>query len=197
MARRFINIPRLGWRRTALDKNGFTLLEVVCALALLGLVALAALAYLGQTLDFWERSGDWGRDERDIRLMDRALEKFVGRLYTGALPRVGEKGFHGDDHSIDGLLVGENGLFSAGILYDASTRSVTFWETENSTGKNMVLEAVDRWDVAYYDPERGWRSAWETQAPLPRAVRIRWSLRQKLQPTLVFPIYGGRSIPPP
>lgn len=164
----------------------------------MGLVALAALAFLGNSLDFWDRSGQWGKDERDIRLIDRSFQHYVGDMFTGPLPQGEENGFVGEEESMSGLVEGETGLERAGFRYDNSGQSLAYWKEIDGVRKKVpLIDEIDHFELSYLEPERGWQSSWETQTPLPRAIRIRWSIRNKVQPTLMLPIHGGRSIPSP
>lgn len=196
MIRPFIFCQRPVWIKSGGDQPGFTLLEVVCSLTLMGLVVVASLSFLGHSLNFWERSGRWGQDEQVVRQIDRNLAKFVGRLYGGDLPCGEERGFLGDDRSVEGLIEEEDGLARAGLYWEVSERTLYIWE--GSREKRVALaKDIDQFELTYYQSGHGWVSSWDNQPPLPTHIRLNWTYQKRKEPPLMQAVLAGRDIPAP
>lgn len=198
VAEPFINCLRRVPKRQDNNTQGFTLLEVICALAILGLVTLAALTFLGQSFRLWEHNATWGAEERRVRVVTRRFEDFTGRLYAGKMPQGENSGFHGEDIAIEGWLEADDGLFLTGITWNASDQTLVYWEESGGKREEMQLAAgVDAFELQYLNEDQSWVSTWEEQTPLPAAIRWEWNYRKKTMPPCIIAIRGGQEIPAP
>jgi hypothetical protein len=162
----------------------------------MGLVVMASLSFLGHSLDFWERSGRWGRDEQIIRQVDRNFANLTGRIYGGDLPQGEEQGFLGDDCSVEGFVEDEDGLTRIGLYWEASEKVLYYWRGSREE-RVEVAGNIDRFEISYYEFGKGWVTSWDHQSPLPTHLRLNWSYQQKKEPPIIFAILSGRSIPAP
>src|SRR5438105_11936635 len=75
------------------DNDGFTLLEVLVTLAIMGLITGVAFSGLSIAIQSWER-GTKKIDELDRRFaVERLLQRQIAQAYPGD--------FRGDDHSLE------------------------------------------------------------------------------------------------
>lgn len=193
----FTSCRRRGRKRWVID-HGYTLLEVVCALAMMGLVTLAALSFLGQSFRLWENSAVWGAEERRVRVATRRVEDFIGRLHVGPVPHGEKVGFDGQETSVSGWVEQEDGLGRAGFLWNAVEMSWVYWEEKGGVRTEVELvKEVDAFEISYLNKDQSWVSAWETQQPMPKAIRWQWSYMKKKMPSILLSVPGGRHIPAP
>lgn len=165
--------------------RGFTLLEVLAALAVLGLL----LAGLAQGLQFGLRAWDmqardvgWGND---IEATDRAIRLLIRRIRSGAEVR--------DHPTVTGgpqscelatLLPGlTTGPALVRLEVDAAHRLVLRWLAAPHAVRLgppppaqtlVLLERVERLEFAYWNPQPGggWQRDWNEAAP-PALLRLR------------------------
>lgn len=193
-----ISCRQLSLKMQENNAQGFTLLEIICALTIMGLVTLAALAFLGQSFRIWESSAKWGENERCVRLVTRKFEEFTGCLYTGPFPHGETQGFAGRDIEVSGWIEIDNGLSLAGIKWDANTHALIYWEDKDgSRVETKVATEVDSFEIGYINEGQSMVSVWETQQPLPVAMRWQWSYRKKKMPSVMLSVHGGQQIPVP
>ena len=190
----------LAWIRKSLRTDqGYTLLEVICALAITGLVAIAVLSVVHQAISLWQKSTFWGEEERSIRVLSRTVQQFSSMLYSGNLPQGEKDGFRGKPSEVQGLLETKEGLIKAGLSWDLYKKEILYWEEcrGSRTEKNLGITA-EPFELYYYDQERqSWVDTWDEQYPLPTMIRLTWSWNKKEMPSIIMPIFSGRSIPSP
>jgi prepilin-type N-terminal cleavage/methylation domain-containing protein len=197
---RLIGCLQLAWIRKSLKSDqGYTLLEVICALAITGLVAIAVLSVVHQSISLWQKSIFWGEEERNIRVLSRSIQHFSSRVYSGELPQGEKEGFQGKPNEVQGLLETEDGLIKAGLSWDLYSKEILYWEEcrGNRTQKNLGINP-EKLELSYYDQERqSWVDAWNEQFPLPTMIRLVWSWDKKAMPPIITPLFSGRTIQSP
>jgi general secretion pathway protein J len=162
---------------------GFTLIEVVVALALAGLVTVILVAGLRLT------AGGVARlTERADRLDARySVETLLRRALEAAVPGVsigGKPGFAGAPASLDFVTLAETGgpgLYRFELALDGAglvlTRRLAVPFAEPELRRSVLAPHVRRFAVAYFgaplpsDPP-SWRDRWEGISFLPRLVRL-------------------------
>jgi len=179
--------------------NGFTLLEIVVALAVVGLV----LAALAQGMHFGRLA--WTNDSRLVNRDDdlSALDEVLRHLIEGANPGddAGPAPFLGDTDRLE-FITGPSNVRTAAptrrveaiLQVDADRRLVLRWRPylhalhlgpPQRFTDTELLRGVSRIELSFWRADTGWAGTW-TFPDLPRLVRIR----------LLFPEGDPRHWPP-
>jgi len=177
--------------RTHPTDAGFTLLEVVVAIALMGLVVGTLATVTGQWLPDWKRS--LLRTERNEKIaiaLDRLVTDLSAAQYVSPIGRSRVPLFQGDEQSVTFVrsAIGPNGNRGLEIVQIA--------ETADSLGPALVrvrapfilassaderiafadpvvlLRAPLRIAFAYAGPDGKWMKAWRNSSELPSGVRF-------------------------
>jgi prepilin-type N-terminal cleavage/methylation domain-containing protein len=158
--------------------RGFTLLETLVALVVLGLVVLGLTQGLRFGVNAWERQVREGARRDDLGATDRILRRLVEQAepgHSGGEPMLqGSRG----TMLVRSVLPGPSGLgvpqpVLAAIGIDVAQRLVL-----RVSGRGMpaaetpLLAGVDRMELAYWRDVSGWQDAWSGR-DLPRLVRVR------------------------
>jgi len=167
--------------------SGFTLIEMVVALALVGLVSVLMLQGIGFAAGGLDRLSHHAErlDER------RSLEMLMRRALAAAEQTAvfdGEAGFVGRPTSVSFLSViadGGPGLYRFALTYDHSRSPPAIILTRHLAGKSalpgdsasVLVRHVRGFAISYYGApaptdEPAWHRSWEGIAHLPRLVRI-------------------------
>jgi prepilin-type N-terminal cleavage/methylation domain-containing protein len=191
-------------------QNGFTLLELVIALAIVGVLLVIAFGGLRVAIGAWTRGEDRAESQGHTRGLTQVIGRAVGAAYPyrGALGEgVGEQRllFTGSEGQLE--LVTTAAPFPSGVPA-AFTAVVIAIEEDPQFGRGLVVrqrvlpnrEPFSKADVVFRDPtvqgleirylaeQIDWVSAWDAEAEqrLPSAVAIRFSVSR-----------GGKSAPLP
>lgn len=162
--------------------RGFTLLETLVAVVLLGLVVIG----LGQSLRLGTFA--WARQSREVVAHDdlAGTERVLRRLIEMAEPwRNGSAAtFSGVTDKLAFRTILPGGRVADAIIEsDTSDRLVLRMVTALGAEEHVLRRGIDRLAFAYWAPDRGWQGAWQ-ETRLPRLVRI-----------AVIPKEGGRHWP--
>jgi general secretion pathway protein J len=166
---------------------GFTLVEVVVALALAGLVSLIMMHGIGLAARGLDRLSQH-TERLDQR---RGLEMLMRRALGGAvsIPAVeGEPGFVGQPTSVTFLSVVEDGgpgLYRVKLAFEPTrpvpavilSRRLAVRSASLRSDQSVLVQHVRRFDIGYFGAtsptaEPGWHQHWEGIAYLPQLVRI-------------------------
>ena len=171
---------------------GFTLVEVMVALALAGLVSLIMMHGLGLSargLDRLSQHAERLDERRGLEmLMRRALGPAVV-VSVGVIPGGdGEPGFVGRPTSVTFLSIVEDGgpgLYRVKLALDANrpepavtlTRRLAVSSAAQRSDESVLVHHVHRFDIGYFGAaspgaEPGWRRDWTEIAYLPQLVQI-------------------------
>jgi general secretion pathway protein J len=166
--------------------SGFTLIELVVALALAGLVSLILMHGVGLSVHGVDRLSD--RVERLDRW--RALEALLrGALgSTAAIPVFeGQPGFVGKADSLSFLSIAEDGgpgLYRIGLALDAQRPDRPLILTRQLVGgaaprrtEGILARNVSSFSLAYFgaatsDAKPAWQSRWQASSIPPSLVRL-------------------------
>lgn len=180
-------------RRTS--EAGFTLLELLVSLAILGLMAATLLSGLVTGRRVWERVETRTGESEEVAAAQNALRDMIETIYPrgsfdGSRPHVEFAGdargfsFQGAPARAQGPSypwLHRIGLSQAGALtlYAANPLSVS--PGREATARPLIGE-VTGVEFAYFgptdfDPRPRWRDRWRDQSALPEAVRVRLSFR--------------------
>lgn len=185
-----------GRRRTAAKDAGFTLLELLVAVAVFGVV----LVLLTQGVQFGVRATRLQAEARDrngeLAVIDHALRRMVALADPGTYPEPAtlhgtsqrlslttELPLHADGQTqrADVTLSAEAGRL---LLRWTPHRHAELYDAKPEVQETVMLEGVERLELAYWTAG-AWVPAWNGDR-LPALVRIR----------IVFPGGTGRHWPP-
>lgn len=180
---------------------GFTLLEVLMALTLTGMVMLAALSLLRNTYGLWQRNFSEDATTRAARLLTINMRRIVDRAYY--YPYLDGKIEHlrGTDDGFDLPVVTErNGIQREGLYFAEGQIVIRQYDTAqpNEVREELLLEKVAAAKFTYLQADRGvWVDYWDDR-DYPRLIRLEISLRaedtaggEKRVPPLVVSIPVG------
>lgn len=173
------------------QQAGFTLVELLVSLAIMGMMAAMLLSGLVTGRRVWERVEDRTRAGEDVASSQALLRSLVRRLYPqgsfqGSQPYIL---FTGSDHAM---------LFQSAAPDTQAPAPPLSYRLSLSAGGGLVLDSgstlapdpsrladrtiittgVRALDLAYYgaaapDNRPRWRNQWVRQARLPQMIRIR------------------------
>lgn len=204
------------------SEQGFTLLELVVAIAIFALMAAFAYGGLGSVLNLsastTQQSERLGEVQRAIAMLERDLESVVVREPLADFGAQGDPPFRGDKQS---LLVTHKGVpnplglarsdlqqvawnFTGGSLVRAASAQLDEPAGAKEPSMQPVLSGVSEVEASYLDGERQWVGQWPKQQgdaapePLPRAVQLRiflsdWGLVRRV---ILLPEGLQRAVPP-
>ncbi len=195
-------------------QGGFTLLELLIALTLLGLITV--MLYGGLHLAIRGAAIGERRAEasEQVRLIQSFIRREISQVYplvwsSKGKPRVAFKGRSEALHFAAILPAhrGEGGLYlvSIGVADSYPAHQLIFsyrlarpeiQDFETAPQKPVVLvEGIERVEFLYYgkhekEDEARWYSRWKDRRNLPQLVRLRLKTVSLVWPDLVIPIYA-------
>lgn len=192
-------------------QRGFTLLEVVVAIALTALIAVTVAALVNGLVAARERFDEapaLRRDARFMQLLERRLEALVVRpVHAGGQPLfTAPLDYRPDTQTLDWVAMGDWPL-PVGDHYTRLRRQRLEWDSDSrrlwlgSTGllddagtpqwqPSAVLDDIEQVEFAFYDGTR-WLAAPPGKAPA-RGLRIRWQRHGALfQASILLPYREG------
>lgn len=191
--------PACRWsRQTLFTDNGFTLLEVLAALTLTGLIMLAIFSTLQNTYTVWWRSHTGGDPERISRLITRRLEDLLNSAYL--YPYYDQKIplLSGDHRGFSLPVYGPDGLLRAGLSLNdgALIYSCVNLRNPQETFTETLVAEVQEISFAYLDGKTGlWRSSWQEnyypQLVSVRNIRLRQGEKELILPPVTIPLWVG------
>lgn len=192
-----ISDPRLS------THNGFTLIEVLVALTILGMILSIAFAGIRLGIGAWEKGDAVSEDTQRIRTLAARLSNEIGSMYPYIITAAGgvkEYAFKGEEHSIGFVTTNEDSmpdLPKGGFKYvfysvknepepEGFTSIEKMLPDKNvmdiSKGRITLIEpAVKEIMLEYMDEKGGWLGTWDAneKKDMPRAVRIKLSFKQE------------------
>jgi len=164
---------------------GFTLLEVLVALVVFGLLMLGLSQGAQFGLSAWERQARSIDARADLDAVDRVLRGLItgldparavtgtahGMDFTSELPRMAAQSAGGAAGEAD-LLLAVDARNSLALRWTPHLHAERF--VRPVARETALLEGVARLDLSYWpaDGAGGWRSTWSETAP-PALIRVR------------------------
>lgn len=177
------------------NQRGFTLLELLVTLVVLGLLMVTLTQGLRTGLQAWALEGRMGLRSSGLETTDRALRQLIGHALPGE-PRSRDPALVGTAHTLSFVATLPEG-FGAKATHEADVRLLVtsehrlelLWRPHYRrwivplppSSAITLLEDVEQFDVAFWQPapppQQGhWLSAW-TARELPPLVRLRIEFR--------------------
>ena len=180
---------------------GFTLLELMVAMTLLGLLSLVLFGGLRLGTQIWRRTDDVTADVRTIRAAQLLLRDELSRAYPSFVSSGTEQShadFDGDANGVRFIAIDKSSGTTARIGFKAlgETGKSLAYESEPElsgaakTGDGaakIVLSSLRSLAFSYYGPLKPgdkavWQSDWHSRSSLPQLIRIRAAFEAKGAP---------------
>ena len=174
------------------DERGFTLLEMLVATTLLGLLSLVLYGALEFGLRSWKRSEEVSVQANVVRQVQASLTADLTRAYPEVVhtdPTRKPIDFEGTQSSIRFLAPdpAHAGALDRVVIVipagsDMLTRTATLELGANARPTSRaLLKHVERIEIAYFGPAGEdkaleWQDRWQDRETLPRLIRIRAQL---------------------
>jgi general secretion pathway protein J len=199
------------------QQRGMTLIEVVIALVLFALIALALVSAMGTMGSTLTRSSQRIDDINDMRIITQFLRETVGAPQPFFIPAQdgGNADFHGDQHSLYfvGNLSGYQGPGGLHLihLYTVATGAsgsqqlvVQFlpwqpgaqWVPDFSAVKpHVLINGVTNFSIHYLAPggSDDWQPEWRRLDRYPLAIRLNIAVMGRYWPEIVNWIGGAKN----
>ncbi len=180
---------------TAMSDSGFTLLEMLVAMTLLGLLSVALFGALRFGLRIWERSETLTAQSNLVRKVQAQLTREIMQAYpevVGSDPTHQSVAFDGRSNTLSYLAAdlahpGALDKVEIGIApgSHALTRTEKMELSSGGSARSMtLLGGISAMDISYFgsqgenDAPR-WQSEWQNRMSLPSLVRIRARFAEK------------------
>ena len=200
-----------GWHR---GQAGFTLLELVVAITLMGLVLVVLYSGLRLGLNGWDSGEARAEATNRLRLTAEFLRRQLAQSMT--VYRINDQqektvGFAGQADRIEFVApmlaqLGQGGLYRVRIEAGDGRlwiRWRPYWPADPTAGEEretVLLDGVSGVEWAYFgaerddDPHPQWRSNWASPTGRPTLVRLNLNLQGQPWPDLVVALSAG--LPP-
>lgn len=197
-------------------QTGFTLLELVVAITLMGLVLVVLYSGLRLGLNGWDSGERRAEASNRLRSVQEFLRRQLAQSMTVYQTEANEKRnkivvFTGEAVAIEFVApmlvhLGQGGLYRVRVETDGGQMRVR-WRpylpgdpTAGEEREAVLLDGVSDVEWAYFGPERDddqepprWRSEWANQERRPLLVRLNLILRGESWPDLVVALAEGPS----
>lgn len=182
-------------------RAGFTLFEVIVALAVTSLIVLAVASSLAAVSQGWDRGERRYAAREAIRVIVDRLGLELACLDRGPFGRAAA--FDGDQTGFSLTALGDDGPRRLSLAMDERRAILTEELLRRPPGTAatpiILAEDVETLEISYYDPTaRSWTRDWpakERNRP-PSLIRLEISVgepgRARRSPPVILPIYAGR-----
>ena len=174
------------------DDAGFTLLELLVAVALMALIAVPASLAVSMGIDTWKSTNKAVEDAEYIMLVRASLRRWIGSAYPFDVNRVaGEQTFPlngsenrlvistplNSDASVDAL-------YRLSLSWDTDSQNLEFKfavdlgaDLDEQAAQTLLTE-IEEFEVSYLSLNSEpflptWEASWQAKYSLPAAVRIK------------------------
>jgi len=200
--------------------RGFTLIEMLVGLALLGLMTLALFSALRTAVHSWERAEVKAQQVVDLRIAEGVLRREIAKSFPLRVGLANENkiGFDGDERAVN-LIVGlpahlePRGLSRVSLGFE-STRSDAGQEetslvlkhtsldladmsgTPPEASRAVLIRGLEGGELAYFGKENdqsepSWKTSWTQGERLPMLLRLRIKMSGAGDREYYFPLRLG------
>jgi general secretion pathway protein J len=190
-------------RVAAGTENGFTLIELIVAVALLGMLTMTLFAGIGFGTRAWNAAQHESATLTRISLAQIALNDLLERSFPLMIRSVAENArvdFNGTANSIAFLIPAPVEIAPGGLArvtltlepHDAGFVLIYTAEPERAVGapslRRVLLRDIDTMAFSYFgaddkDQPAKWESTWQNRAHLPKLIRIQGTLMRMARAT--------------
>lgn len=195
-------------------EEGFTLIEILIAITITGIILGAVFMFLDQGLFTWENTAYQGEWEQNWRVFDKQLKKDLSNLYYSSLYK--DSLFKGDHQGVGWLIKEDDVLREVSYKVDYYSNLLVREEKGHQTYIDQVLDNsysdssnnyqnnnmnffsdfnIYRVDYQYYDSQNNyWVNYWslEEKDYLPIMIKVTISGQDFELPPIMADIYIGR-----
>ncbi len=183
-----------------MDEKGFTLLEILIAISIAGIILSSIFVFFDISLSNWQRADAEGNWEQEWRVFEKTFHRDLAGLYYSDI--YSDNSFEGKYQKIEWLIIEEDGLKKVSYYFDLYQNYLIRKKSNLEGDKEEEILFFKRIDIeriefAFYDREVSyWKDNWSYQEnnPLPGAVKISVSAAEFQLPSLVEEIYVGKRI---
>ena len=194
----------------SLRDNGFTLLELLVVVAVLGLMVILLTDSLRAASSAWHKIARHDADDRQLALGTALLSHLLSQAYPARTGDVLHPSVRFDGRS-DGIAFlaplpralgyGDIGVYTM-QLTNAGTLRLD-WRLDRSAraavaavvpgGSELMTNDIVNCSFSYYgvmdnDGDARWHSTWRGQTSLPSLIRLRWTWHGRPEDVLVAPL---------
>ncbi len=179
-------------------QQGFTLLELLIAITITGIILGLVFSFLQQGLATWERVELESEADQYLRVLENQLRKDLQCIFYSELYNNNQ--FKGDYQELEWLIIEDETLKKVSYLteynYNQLTRRVIeMGDNYQDSEINYICgERLERVEFHFYDPQNDyWRGNWNLSdiGYLPSLVRL-VILSDGEEKKMIFEIYVGR-----
>jgi len=196
-----------------MNENGFTLIEILIAITITGIILGAVFMFLNQGLNTWENTAERGDWEQNWRIFNKQIKNDLHNLFYSPLYK--DNLFKGDYQGISWLIKKDGILKEVSYTVDyysnrllrkeAPYQSTSYPEIDlrNDTSLNYQEKALSffkdfniyRVDYQYFDPQNNyWVNNWslEERSYLPAVIKVVISNESFELPAILAETYLSR-----
>lgn len=192
------------------DESGFTLIEVLIAITITGIILTAVIMFLQQGLSIWETTGTTGRWEQHHRVLESKIKSDLGKIYIS--PLLEKSMFKGDYQGLEWLIIEDSKLKKVKYTVDYYNQQIVRTvqsdigdiRSESDISENIKSPAELRFfskldlhqvNFSFFDPKNNyWENNWsyKDKEYLPAVVKVSISTREFKLPEITADIWVGK-----
>ncbi|WP_018248976.1 prepilin-type N-terminal cleavage/methylation domain-containing protein [Orenia marismortui] len=182
-----------------MKEEGFTLIEILIAITITGIILGSVFTSLDLGFSTWERSDTNNKYEQEWRVAASFLRRDIHKLFISSLYQKNK--LQGSYQSISGILLEDGSLKEFAYFYDSNNNSLV--RKLKNLETDEVIEEIEffktlnlkRVEFNFYDAkDQFWKDSWSYQEEerLPIAVKLEVELEKVNFAPLIVEIYLGQ-----
>ncbi|WP_127077257.1 prepilin-type N-terminal cleavage/methylation domain-containing protein [Rhodomicrobium lacus] len=169
-------------------EDGFTLVEILVTLAILGFISALIATALRLGNNMWSKAQERGQSTRSLLEAENGLTRVLTTLRPLHQPDSDELDFSGYSNSLEGVIalpdhIGLGGLYRIHLFHDPQELQLTlslssdFQNRQAQGDRTTVATKVERISIRYFGKSKEvsneqWQTSWLHQKRLPKLIAI-------------------------